>query len=121
MTCDLMKQLTFGHLRRQDRPPRRLREIPENISVQRADRKRIKPQTTEIYERLKRGPVWTNELAGIGKQYNARIKELRNFLSASCMTVDMTFQGPDGNNRYEIKPLAGSNYQKQLIARGKRI
>jgi hypothetical protein len=33
------------------------------------------------------------------------------------MTVDCMFRGKDGNNRYELRPFAGSKYQAELMAR----
>ena len=83
-------------------------------------RPRLKRQTEAIYAALKRGPLWTNDLRSMVAQYNARVRELRTWLAKSGMTVDMTFKGKDGNNRYELRALAGSRYQAELMARQKK-
>jgi len=66
---------------------------------------------------LRAGPVWTNELSAIAKQYNARINEIRKILLDEGKTVDITAKGKHGNNRYEIRPFHGSKYQKYLMAK----
>lgn len=83
-------------------------------------RPRFKRQAQAIYAALKRGPLWTNDLRSMVAQYNARIRELRTWLAKSGMTVDMTAKGKDGNNRYEIKPFAGSRYEAELMAKQRK-
>ena len=112
------KQLTFVHLKNRVTVDLKTgMDVRPNPSVTRTEIRRLKHQADEIYMRLRKGPVWTSELSFIAKQYNARIKEIREMLRDSGMTVDCTFKGRDGNNRYEIRPIHGSNYQKSLMKR----
>ena len=110
-----VEQLTFSSLKA--RQPVSAAAVVVNPSVARADQKRLKHQADVILDRLKAGPVWTSELVSIARQYNARIKEVREMLAERGMTVDCTFRGKDGNNRYELRPIAGSKYQAELMAR----
>jgi len=103
-----MTQLTFENLK-------------HNVSVPRADRRRLGRQAMAIYSILKAGPVWTEQLGIIAKQYNARIKEIRDWLREFGMTVDCTYRGDDGNNRYELRPFHGSNYQRHLMAKQSNV
>ena len=114
----LIKQLSFENLA-QRRAPSAERVVP-NPSAPVEIRPRLKRQAEAIYAALKRGPLWTNDLRSMVAQYNARIKELRAWLRASGMTIDMTARGKDGNNRYEIKPFAGSRYQAELMQRQRK-
>ena len=97
-------QMTFSQLRL-------------NPSVPKAQRLRLSKQAKAVYNRLVAGPIWTNELITIAKQYNARINEIRKCLMEFGLTVDMVESRPDGNNRYKIVPLHGSKYQAKLMAR----
>lgn len=111
-------QLTFNNLDERNRP--KTERIAPNPSAPVEIRPRLKRQAEAIYAALERGPLWTNDLRAMVAQYNARIRELRQWLAKSGMTVDMTYKGKDGNNRYEIKPFAGSRYQAGLMARQAR-
>ena len=93
--------------------------ITPNVSAPVEIRPRLKRQAEAIYAALKRGPLWTNDLRAMVAQYNARIKEIRKFLMPQGVTIDMTAKGKDGNNRYELRPFAGSRYQAELMARQK--
>jgi hypothetical protein len=101
-----MNQLTFDNIR-------------SNPSVPKIDISRLRRQTIRIYNHLLAGPLWTNQLVGMAKQYNARLKEIREMLAEYSWTVDMTLRGKDGNNRYELRPLAGSKYQAHLMQKQK--
>jgi len=94
-------------------------EAKANVTADKSEKPRYKHQASEILRLLKAGPVWTNDLRRIAAQYNARIRELREQLRLSGMTVDCTFHGKDGNNRYEIKPFHGSNYEAYLMSKQK--
>jgi hypothetical protein len=119
-----MKQLSFENLR-QNSPAGRAgptgaagqTQIQVNPSVPAAIAPRLKHQAQAIYAALKRGPLWTRDLRAMAAQYNARIRELREWLADSGMTIDVTAKGRDGNNRYELRPLAGSRYQAELMKR----
>jgi hypothetical protein len=110
------KQLSFENLQHAQRtPPNAVRP---NASVPVEIRPRIKRQAATILAALRRGPLWTNDLRSMVAQYNARIKELRVYLYREFgTTVDMTARGRDGNNRYELRPFAGSRYEAELMAR----
>lgn len=82
---------------------------------------RLKRQAEAILTALRRGPLWTNDLRAMVAQYNARLKELRDFLRSQGQTIDMTAKGKDGNNKYELRPFAGSRYQAELMARQQKI
>lgn len=88
-----------------------------NVTAEKAEHKRLKHQAAVIINMLRAGPVWTNELRAVAAQYNARLKEIRELLASQGLTVDCTFRGKDGNNRYEIKPMHGSRYQAKLMQR----
>jgi hypothetical protein len=92
-------------------------QIELNRTVEPADRPRLGMQAMKIYERLKWGPVTTSELSKMAAQYGARIKEIREMLAASGLTVDMVKRDPAGNNLYKIRPFHGSNYERELMAR----
>jgi len=94
-------------------------ELTLNPSVKAEDEKRLSRQAIRIYHELQRGPVWTNKLISIARQYGARMFELRQWLSRYGLTVDRT-GGPDiqGNYKYEITNLAGSRYEKNLKRKG---
>jgi len=79
--------------------------------------KRLKHQAKIILAELKKGPVTTNQLRSMAGQYNARIKELRVYLREFGQTIDMTQRDPGGNNKFEIRPFAGSRYQAELLRR----
>lgn len=110
----MMKQMTFGQLlntaQTDGKPP-----LVLNPTVPAEAAPRLKHQAKAILEALNRGPLWTNDLNRIARQYNARIKELRDHLRPQGLTIDMTARGADGNNRYEIKPLVGSHYQAEQM------
>jgi len=109
------KQLTFESIDKAR--PSWMKDGPKpNITVGKNEEKRVGPQATEILSRLKSRPVRISEMSNIAKQYNARINEIRRHLSKIGMTVDC-FESKDGDNEYRIVPLAGSNYQKKLMAR----
>jgi hypothetical protein len=95
-------QLTFENLR-------------TNRTVPAADCDRLKKQAVAIYNRLVAGPAWTFELLRIACQYNARIKELRDWLAGFGMTIDCIEHEQSGNNLYKITALHGSNYQRLLM------
>ncbi len=111
-----IKQLSFEHLEK----TRRASEPAVNRTVPVEDAPRLKDQTRAIHAALQRGPLYTNQLAAMARQYNARIKELRDYLRPQGLTVDMTARGGDGNNRYELRPFAGSHYQAELMAKQQR-
>jgi hypothetical protein len=114
----MSKQLTFASLG--ERGTRHAERITVNPSVPIETAPRLKKQAKHILAALKRGPLWTNDLRSMAAQYNARIKELRDRLQEFGLTVDMTAKGKDGNNRYELKPFAGSRYQAELMAKQQR-
>ena len=91
-----------------------------NPSVGQADKTRLTAQARRIYQRLQEGPVSTGELAGMAAQYNARIKELRDYLRDFGLTVDRVSHNPRGDNRYILRSFHGSNYEKTLMAKGIR-
>ena len=71
-------------------------------------------QAKSIFAALKKGPLTTEQLSTMARQYNTRIKELRDWLRQSGQTIDcIPVKG--GNNRYELKPFAGSRYQAELM------
>lgn len=107
-----MKQLSFEHLSQTSPKP--------NPSAPVEIRPRLKHQAETILAALRRGPLWTNDLRSMVAQYNARIKELRDYLLPQGRTIDMTAKGKDGNNRYEIKPFNGSRYQAELMKKQKK-
>jgi len=88
-----------------------------NRTVEEKDRPRLSRQAQEIYEALQRGPMRTSQLVQLAVQYNARLKEVRDYLRADGLTVDCVF-GDAGNNLYEIRPFAGSRYQHELLKKG---
>jgi len=98
------KQLSFENLK-----------VNTTVPVEMAPR--LKRQTQAIYRALQAGPLWTRNLRAMAAQYNARLKELREHLREFGTTVDMTARGADGNNRFELRPFAGSKYQTELMAR----
>jgi hypothetical protein len=108
----MMKQLSFENLQHTQRITRDA--IRPNASAPLEIAPRLKHQAAAILAALKRGPLWTNDLGRIAKQYNARIKELRDHLRPQGLTIDMTAKGKDGNNRYELRPFAGSRYEAEL-------
>jgi hypothetical protein len=118
------RQLSFENLR-QNSPTGRTgqtgaagpTQIQVNATVPAQIAPRLKRQAQAIYAALKHGPLWTNDLRAMAAQYNARIRELREWLAASGQTIDVTAKGRDGNNRYELRPLAGSRYQAEQMAR----
>ena len=110
------KQLTFENLRAERKAPNAERIAP-NPSAPVDIRPRIKRQAQTILSALKRGPLWTNDLRSMAAQYNARLKELRDFLRFQGRTIDMTVKSKDGNNRFELRPFAGSRYEAELMAR----
>jgi len=93
-------------------------EILLNPSVKTADEKRLSKQARKIYQLLRAGPAWTNQLCSVARQYNARIYELRQWLAPQGLTIDKIGK-PDiyGNCRYEIVELNGSQYAKILSKR----
>jgi len=99
-----MKQLSFENLK-----------VNTIVPVEMAPR--LKRQTQAIYRALQAGPLWTRNLRAMAAQYNARIKELRDYLREFGETIDVTAKGRDGNNRYELRPFAGSRYEAELMAR----
>jgi len=112
------KQLSFENLQHAQRtPPNAVRP---NASVPVEIRPRLKRQAAAILAAFRRGPLWTNDLRSMVAQYNARIKELRVYLRKSGQTIDMTVKDKDGNNRFELRPFAGSKYQAGLMARNGR-
>lgn len=96
-----------------------LSELTLNPSVKAEDEIRLSRQSVKIYHELQRGPVWTNKLISIARQYNARLFELRQWLARHGLTIDKT-GGPDiqGNFKYEIVQLNGSRYEKNLQRKG---
>jgi len=103
-----MDQLTFENLKTN-------RTVPE------AETARLKKQTVAIYRALQAGPKWTFELLKIACQYNARIKELRDWLAEFGMTIDAIEHEQSGNNLYKITELHGSGYQASLMAKGRKL
>lgn len=103
----IMDQLTFDNL-------------TCNRSVPEADSDRLKRQAIAIYDKLLEGPMWTTDLLRIACQYNARIKELRDWLGEFGLTIDCIEHGENGNNLYEIRELHGSNYQAMLMAKQRK-
>lgn len=91
-----------------------------NRTVPDADCRRLKRQAVEIYEALAAGPKWTFELLRIACQYNARIKELRDWLAEFGLTIDCIEHDSGGNNLYKITDLHGSNYQQMQMAKSRR-
>jgi hypothetical protein len=89
--------------------------IEPNRTVAEADRPRLSRQAREILSLLRQGPIRTSELAAIGRQYNARLREVRDFLRPDGQTVDMIERDPGGNNRYAIRPFHGSWYEAELM------
>jgi len=102
-----MNQLTFENLKM-------------NRTVPQADCDRLKKQAVEIYRALLAGPKWTFELLRIACQYNARIKELRDWLAGFGMTIDCIEHEQSGNNLYKITALHGSHYQASLMAKQRK-
>jgi len=102
-----LKQLTFENLR-------------VNRTVPDAETARLKKQAVAVYNRLREGPAWTFELLRIACQYNARIKELRDWLAGFGMTIDCIEHEQSGNNLYKITELHGSGYQASLMAKGRK-
>jgi len=88
-----------------------------NITVPVEMSPRLKRQTQAIYRALQAGPLWTRNLRAMAAQYNARIKELRDYLREFGETIDVTAKGKDGNNRFELRPFAGSRYEAELMTR----
>lgn len=109
-----MKQLSFENLGQTSSTVTPNPSVPAEIGP------RLKRQAQAIYAALKRGPLCTNDLRSMAAQYNARIRELREWLAESGMTIDVTAKGKDGNNRYELRAFAGSRYQAELMARQKK-
>lgn len=100
-----------------------LSELLLNASVTGADEKRLSAQAIRIWELFDNGnggyrAVWTNELRTAAPQYNARLWEVRNWLKDSGLTIDITKKGDNGNCKYQIVELEGSNYERLLKKRG---
>jgi hypothetical protein len=91
--------------------------IKLNRSVPEADRPRLSRQARQILDLLRRRSIRTNELATIGRQYNARLKEVRDYLRPDGLTVDMVEKHSRGNNRYAIRSFHGSHYESELMSR----
>lgn len=91
-----------------------------NPSVEASQRAHLKAQAVAIYKRLLDGPVTTGELVEMAAQYNARIKELREWLYPMGWTVDKISSNTQANNRYAIKPLFGSKYQRLQMRKSAR-
>jgi len=117
----MTKQLTFAQLNLASRTDQKRPAMLLNPTVPLEIKPRLKRQAEAIYAALKRGPLWTNDLRSMVAQYNSRLKELRAWLRGSGMTVDMTAKAKDGNNRYELRPFAGSKYEAHLMARQKTL
>ena len=111
------KQFSFENLRQTSRTPLTSPTLSPNPSAPVEIRPRLKRQAAAILAALRRGPLWTNDLRAMAAQYNARIKELRAHLREFGQTIDMTAKGKDGNNRFELRPFAGSRYQAELMAK----
>lgn len=95
--------------------------LPVNSTVPIEMAPRLKRQAQAIYRALQAGPLWTRNLRAMAAQYNARIKELRDYLRELGETIDVTAKGKDGNNRYELRPFAGSRYEAELMKRQKTL
>jgi len=102
-----MVQLTFENLK-------------VNRTVPSADSARLKRQAVAVYKALLDGPKWTFELLRIACQYNARIKELRDWLAEFGLTIDCIEHAESGNNLYKITDFHGSNYQEMLMAKSRK-
>ena len=85
--------------------------LQPNRSVTKADWSRLKQQTQAVYHRLLEGPITTGELSNIAPQYNARIKELRDWLREFGLTVEKISSAGQANNTYAIRRFEGSKYQ----------
>lgn len=94
--------------------------IVVNPSVPAADTARLTRQAIAVYRRLIEGPVTTGELSNLAAQYNARIKELRDWLRPAGWTVDKIRSQTQANNTYAIRPFAGSKYQAMLMRKSDR-
>ena len=95
------------------------RTLAVNPSVEAAQRAHLKAQAIAIYRRLLAGPVTTGELIEMAAQYNARIKELRDWLKDHGLTVDKIGSKTQANNRYAIRPLVGSKYQAMQMRKNR--
>lgn len=62
-------------------------------------RKRVSAQALKILERFRMGPLTTNQLSGLARQYNARIKELRD----AGYKIVLAIRSEGGNNTYELR------------------
>jgi hypothetical protein len=92
-----------------------------NRSVAESDRPRLCRQALVIYRRLQAGSITTDELSRLAAQYNARLKEIRNWLRPQGLTVDIAFHSDTGNNHYEIRPFHGSRYEAELMSRQRKM
>lgn len=90
-----------------------------NPSVEDAQKAKLGGQALRIYKALLAGPLWTGDLMEFGAQYNARVKELRDWLRQYGLTIDRVTVNQNGKNRYELRPYAGSRYQRLLLAKRK--
>jgi len=98
-----------------------LNELTLNPSVPEEDERRLSRQAIRIFYELKKGPVWTNRLVAIGRQYNARIYEIRQWLAKYGLTIDKTGRDVQGNYRYELAELAGSKYAETMKKKGRML
>jgi len=109
-----MKQLSFENLpKKQDRPA-------VNITAPKADEKRLGRQALAIYNHLRAGPVWVSQMVLIARQYNSRIKEIRDWLSKEGLTIDLVDKKANGDTCYVIRPFYGSNYQRYLMKKNQK-
>jgi len=77
-------------------------------------------QAKNIFAELKKGSLTTSQLREMAAQYNARIKELRDWLRQFGQTIDrIPVKG--GNNRYILRAFAGSRYQAELMKKQVKV
>ncbi len=96
-----------------------LSELTLNPSVKPEDERRLSRQALRIYTALQKGPVWTNTLVSLARQYNARIHELRQWLAPQGLTIDLTGKDVQGDFKYELVDSADSRYEQTLKKKGK--
>jgi len=101
-----------------------LTEILLNPSVKAADEPRLSAQALKIWKLFCLDgdshyvAVWTSQLVRCACQYHARLNDLRNWLMPHGLTIDNIGSDGRGNHKYEVRELAGSNYEKRLKKRG---
>ncbi|MDD5501946.1 MAG: hypothetical protein PHH26_00595 [Candidatus Thermoplasmatota archaeon] len=85
------------------------------------DEARLSAQALQIYRLFKiaermRQVLTTSDLAQIGRQYNARINEVRHALVKVGLMIDES-RGKGGNNYYRVVPLEQSTFWSEKVVK----